>query len=77
MKNTNVKKIQKMLMKEMERLDDDDYMEENSYDEFRRSNALSNTAQSYIKAANLNVKVFEMKQRYKDIDIEKEVGIDE
>lgn len=58
-KNTDNKllSIQEMLMREMERLDDDEHMKKFAGDECRRSNALSNTAQSFIKTINISLRV--------------------
>ena len=78
MARNNVKTIQEMLMREMQRLDNDDIMgdENRANAEVRRSNSLSNTAQSFIKATNLNIKVLELREKHGDSVIE-EVGINE
>ena len=59
-----LKEIQKMVMNEMKRLDDNDYMEENNKNEVARANALSQNATVFIKTVNATIRLEEMKKTY-------------
>ena len=72
----NIKNIQSILMREIARLDDDEYMKTASEKEIRRSNAISNTAQSFIKATNVNIKIFELENKFGK-NVKKNVGVEE
>lgn len=57
--NTKIIDIQDMLLKEMERLNDDTFMLENGTQEIYRSNAITNSAERYLKAVNLSLRIKE------------------
>lgn len=69
--------VQEMLMREMQRLDDNDYMKTNANDEIKRSNALSNQAQAYIKAVNTTLRVIDtsIKQEKNRVDLLNTLGL--
>lgn len=58
-----LKEIQKMVMNEMKRLDDNDYMKDNK-DEIARANALSQNATVFVKTINTSIRLEEMKREY-------------
>lgn len=75
--NNNLIKIQEMLMRQMERLDDNKIMKSNGRDEVFRGNALSQSATTFIKSVNVGMRVIEMAEKYetqKD-NLTKELGI--
>lgn len=55
--NNNILTIQEMLMREMKRLDDNNYMKHNSKEEVARSNALSQDACTFVKTVNLGLSI--------------------
>lgn len=57
--NNKIITVQEMLMRQMERLDNDETMKHNGSEEIARSNSLSNTATTYIKAINTTLRVIE------------------
>lgn len=63
MKNEKLNKIQEMLMREMERLDNDEIMKDNTI-EIARGNALSQNAVTYIKTINAGLRIIEMQEKY-------------
>ena len=77
MENNNIIKLQKMLMKEMERLDDNDRMNEDAFAEVERSKAISNTAATFLKSVATNIRVIETSDKYKigKEELEKKLGI--
>ena len=64
-----LKEIQKMVMNEMRRLDDNEYMKENN-NEVARANALSQNASVFIKTVNTSIRLEEIKRTY-GVDFEK------
>ena len=77
--NNNLIKIQEMLLRQMERLDDDILMEEKGRDEVARGNALSQSAVTFLKSVNVGIRVIEMAERTGTLknELTKELGIDE
>ena len=75
--NNNIIKLQEILMKEMERLDDNNKMENDAYEEIERSKAISGTASAYLKSVSTNIKVMETAEKYKinNSDLEKKLGL--
>lgn len=73
--NNKLIKIQEMLMKEMERLSDKDVNGE----EISRSNALSNSAMTYIKTINLGLRIKEtaIKNQMTEKTLKDELGLNE
>lgn len=67
--------IQEMLMEEMKRLSEKDVDKE----EISRSNALSNTAITYIKSINLGLRIKETAQRNQITtkSLKEELGLDD
>ena len=78
MKN-NLIKIQEMLMRQMERLDDNDLMETNCRDEVARGNAISQSANTFLKSVNVGIRVIEMSKNLeiKQETLKNELGINE
>ena len=57
-KNNNIiLKMQDILVRELDRLDNDNVMEENSKEEIKRSTAISQSANTIIKTVDLNMKI--------------------
>ena len=57
-KNNNIiLKMQDILVRELDRLDNDNFMEENSKEELKRSTAISQSANTIIKTVDLNMKI--------------------
>lgn len=77
--NNNLIKMQEMLMRQMERLDDNKLMERNGRDEVARGNALSQSASTFIKSVNVGMRVIEMSNKYEmeKNKLTKELGIEE
>ena len=64
-KNDNeLKRIQKILLNQMERLDDNEIMKETGKREIMRSGALSQSASAYIKSVMVQTKVLELAGKY-------------
>lgn len=63
--NETITEIQEMLLRELKRLDNDNYMAEKGSQEVARSNALTNSAMTYIKSVNLELRIFETKDKFK------------
>ena len=59
-----LKKVQKMLINQMGRLDDEEVMKERGKREIQRSGALSQSASSYIKSVQTQIKVLELSGKY-------------
>lgn len=78
--NNNLIKMQEMLMREMERLDDmDNIIGIDKGEEISRANALSQSATTFIKSVNVGMRVIEMSNKYeiKKNKLTKELGIDD
>ena len=64
-KNDNqLKKIQKILLNQMERLDDNEIMKEQGKREIMRSGAISQSSISFIKSVQTQLRVLEMSGKY-------------
>ena len=74
----NLIKIQEMLMRQMERLDDNNLMDEKGKDEVARGNALSQSAVTFLKSINVGIRVIEMSERMgtQRKQLTNELGID-
>lgn len=57
--NNKIITVQEMLMRQMERLDDNQLMFNESNNEIARSNALTNSATAYLKAVNTTLRIIE------------------
>ena len=79
MKNNNLIKIQEMLMRQMKRLDNDDLMEDHCKDEVARGNAISQSANTFLKSVNVGIRVIEMSKnlKLKQETLKNELGINE
>lgn len=73
----NLKQVQKILLNELERLNDDDIMDYNYKKEVTRATAISQNASSFVNAANLKLKALEFSQKYNaDVnEIKREIGL--
>ena len=78
MKN-NLLKIQEMLMNQMKRLDDNELMSTSCKDEVARGNAISQSANTFLKSVNVGIRVIEMsnKLEVKTETLKNELGINE
>lgn len=64
-KNDNeLKKIQKILLNQMERLDDEEIMKERGKREIMRSGAISQSSVSFIKSIQTQLRILEMSGKY-------------
>lgn len=61
--NNNLIKIQEMLMRQMERLDNDSLMSVNNKEEVARGNALSQNAVTFLKSVNVGIRVIEVSDK--------------
>lgn len=75
--NNNLLKMQEMLMRQMERLDEGKNNEDMNR-EVARSNALSQSANTFIKSVNVGLRIKEIadKQQITVKSINKELGIE-
>lgn len=62
--NNELKRIQKILLNQMERLDDDNIMKEQGKREIMRSGAISQSSISFIKSIQTQLRVLEMSGKY-------------
>ena len=62
--NTELKKIQKILLNQMERLDNNEIMKEQGKREIMRSGAISQSSISFIKSIQTQLRVLEMSGKY-------------
>ena len=79
MENSKLLTIQEMLMREMKRLDDDKTMKNNGKEEIARSNALSQSACTYLKSVNVNLRIMEQcsKNEVTMSSVNKQLGLTE
>ncbi len=64
-KNENeLKKIQKILLNQMNRLDDEEIMKERGKREIMRSGAISQSSISFIKSIQTQLRILEMSGKY-------------
>lgn len=62
--DSNLKKVQDILLKEMERLNDDELMKTYSKREIVRSGALTQQASAYVKSVGTQIKILELSVKY-------------
>lgn len=67
--NSELKRIQKILLNQMERLDDEDIMAERSKKEIMRSGALSQSASTFVKSVQTQMRVLDLSGKY-NVEIE-------
>ena len=74
--NNNLLKLQRMLMKEAKRLDNNEYMKENGKEEIARGNSLSQTVNTYLKSVNVGIRVIEIAEKYniQQNELAKQIG---
>jgi len=60
-----MKEINEILLKELERLNNDKLIEEKGELEIARGNAISKTAQAYLNSVNTNIKILNIADRTK------------
>lgn len=82
MKNNILIKMQEMLMRQMERLDDlDNTKGVNKVEEISRANALSESAVTFLKSVNVGLRIIEVSKKYETkketLALELGVGTDE
>jgi hypothetical protein len=64
-KNENeLKKVQKILLNQMDRLDDEEIMKERGKREIMRSGAISQSAVAFVKSIQTQMKVLELSGKY-------------
>lgn len=63
--NNNLIKMQEMLMRQMERLDNlDQSIGEDKAEEISRANALSASAVTFLKSVNVGLRIIEVAKKY-------------
>ena len=63
--NNNLIKMQEMLMRQMERLDDlDQTIGVDKAEEIARANALSGSAVTFLKSVNVGLRIIEVAKKY-------------
>lgn len=62
--NNDLKRYQKILLNQAERLDDNEIMKEQGKREIARSGALSQNAVSFIKSIQTQLKIVEVSNKY-------------
>lgn len=75
--NNNLITMQEMIMRQMKRLDDNEYMKSNALTEISRGNALSQSANTFLKSVNVGLRIIEVSKNYelsKD-KLSKELGV--
>lgn len=77
--NNNLIKIQEMLMRQMERLDDNNLMNISGKEEVARGNTLSQNANTFLKSVNVGIRVIELAEKtgIKKEQLSNELGINE
>ena len=67
--NNELKRVQKILLNQMERLDDEEIMKERGKREIQRSGVLSQSAIYFIKSVSLQAKILELAGKY-NVEVE-------
>ena len=62
--NNELQRIQRILLNQMERLDNEDIMKERGNKEIKVSGALSQSACSYIKSVQTQIRVLDLSNKY-------------
>lgn len=73
----NLIKIQTIVMKQMERLNDNTYMQNEGKEEIARANALSQNATVFIKTINIGLRIIDMQQKFNisESNLKQKIGI--
>lgn len=77
MENNKMIEIQEIVYRQLQRLDDEEIMQERCAEEIARSNVVSNNAQTFIKSINMQLRVLEFakKQQMSVKDLSKKIGL--
>lgn len=59
-----LKRVQKVLLNQMERLDDEEIMKERGKREIGRSGAISQSASAFVKSIQTQMKILELSGKY-------------
>lgn len=62
--NNELQRIQKILLNQMERLDDEEIMKERSKKEIMRSGALSQSASTFVKSVQTQMRVLDLSGKF-------------
>lgn len=62
--DNELKRIQKILLNQMERLDDDEIMSERLKKEIMRSGALSQSASTYVKSVQTQMRILDLSGKH-------------
>lgn len=75
--NNKIIEVQEIVFNQLKRLDNEKIMEEKRLEELARSNEISNNAQTFVKVANLNIRIMEMamKQNVQVKSLTKTLGL--
>lgn len=63
MEKNKMIEVQEIVYRQLQRLDDNELMATKCADEIARSNVISNNAQTYIKAVNMQIRVLEFSKK--------------
>ena len=63
MEKNKMIEVQEIVYRQLQRLDDNELMATKCADEIARSNVISNNAQTYIKAVNMQIRVLEFAKK--------------
>lgn len=77
MENNKMIELQEIVFKQLKRLDDEELMKEKCAEEIARSNVVSNNAQTFIKAVNMQLRILEFskKNEMSIKDLHKKIGV--
>lgn len=67
--NNELKRVQKILINQMDRLDDDEVMKESGKREIQRSGAISQSAVAFVKSIQTQTKILELSGKY-NVEVE-------
>ena len=62
--NNELQRIQRILLNQMERLDDEEIMKERSKKEIMRSGALSQSASTFVKSVQTQMRVLDLSGKF-------------
>lgn len=67
--NNELKRVQKILLNQMDRLDDEEVMKERGKREIQRSGAISQSAVAFVKSIQMQTKIIELSGKY-NVEVE-------
>lgn len=75
--NNNLIKMQEILMRQIERLDDNNIMKENAQLEISRGNSVALASTTFLKTVNVGLRIIESAEKYNMTkeNLSKELGI--